>query len=341
MGCAWRDTVAVVVLAAAITVPISGQVTGMVVNATTNSPVSGVTLTLSSFRDGMTPVEETNSGPDGRFAFEKQLPAVSPDQPLAGAIRAEFEGIGYTKILESGALGEETQVTVYSVSESDLPAPAMRILIFEPSDSVLRVRDSYQFLNDSSAPVTYSSEDGTLRFHLPDGAQGQVDVMGTGPAGMPLRSTAMPAGGTGVYKVDFPLKPGTSRIDLTYTTPYEGVTELLVRAAYEGLLTRVVTPEGVEVAGEGLVSLGKEPRTNLLMYALPDAIENSLAISGTGRLSAPAASSQSPITVALPPISKELPWIIGLAIAILAIGFFHLWGLKLPEEHAKRNARGG
>ena len=84
------------------------------------------------------------------------------------------------------------------------------------------LRESFQFVNASSPPVTYSSAAGTLNFYLPPEAGGGVDVSGTGPAGMPLRSTALPAGPDNIYKVDFPLKPGENRIDLQYARALHG-----------------------------------------------------------------------------------------------------------------------
>ena len=315
--------------------PLSAQVKGSVTNATTGGPAAGVTLTLSSFRGGMTPVEETVSGADGRFEFTKQLPAVSREQPFAGAIRAEFEGIGYTEILSAESLGVDVQIAVYSTSSTDLPSPANRVMILEAGEGELRVRDGYQFLNDSSPPVTYSSEEGTLRFHLPGTADGEVDVSGMGPAGMPLRSTALPAGEPDTYKVDFPLKPGENRIDLTYTVPYEDGMEFTVRSAYPASVTRVGAPEGVEIAGEGVTGLGQEPTTRASIYVLPDAPEVALTVSGQGRLrtTSGAASGQSEISIQPAPIASELLWIVILAALIFGIGFFHLLGSKLPDGH--------
>lgn len=320
----------------AIATPLAAQVTGSVVNGTTGRPAAGATLTLSSFRGGMTPIEETVSGADGRFAFTKQLPSVSRDQPYAGAIRAEFEGIGYTEVLMSEALGQEVEVTVYTASAANLPSPSIRALILEPAAGELVVRDSYQFLTDSQPPVTYSSEDGTLRFHALGEPNQEIDVSCMGPAGMRLRNTALPAGEPGLYKVDFPLKPGRNQIDLTYAVPYEDGMQYSVRSAYPGQLTRVASPEGVQITGPGLTSLGIEPRSKLPLYEY-SASEIALTISGEGRLPAPAPSApsgQSEISIQPAPIASELAWIMVLAGLIFCIGFFHLLGSKLPEGHA-------
>ncbi len=340
-GAGWLAGWAVV---AAFAMPASGQVQGTVVNATTGQPAAGVDLTLSTFSGGMRPLEEVQSGADGRFAFTRNLPAVSRDQPFQGAIRAEYEGIGYTEILGSDSANDNIRITVYSVQSTEIPPPDVRVLLFQPDGEQLQVHELYQLVNDSDSPVTYSSEDGTLRFHLPSAAEGQVDVSGTGPAGMPLQSSALPAGDAGIYKVDFPLKPGDNRIDLSYSVPHEDGGEFTVRSLYPEMQTRVAAPEGVEISGEGLTPLGQEPTTRASTYLLSASGDVTLSIAGQGRLSSGASGSpsgQSEISIEPAPVAKELLWIIILAALILGTGYLHLLKSKLPTDRgAFRNGKG-
>ena len=307
--------------------PVSGAVSGTVRNGTTGARAPGVTLTLSSFLGGMTPVEETVTDSEGRFAFAKELPAVSAGQPFAGAIRAELDGINYTKILRADDALDNVAITVYSASAEGIAPPANRVLILEPGGEEMVVRESFQFFNDSNPPVTYSTEDGTLRFFLPEAAKGVVQVSGTGPAGMPLRSTALPAGEEGLYKVDFPLKPGESRIDLSYVVPHADGDRFALRSTYPDVATRVAAPEGVEIAGEGVALFGREPSTNAAIYSVPGASAGALlSVSGQGALrreSEPSPSSAE-ITIQPAPIAQELVWIGGLTALILGLGFVHL-----------------
>ena len=117
----------------------------------------------------MRPLEETVSGTDGAFSFDKELPAVGEGQQLAGSIRAELDGVNYTEILPVGAATRDVQVTVYSASAKPIPAPDARVVILEPGETEMIVREFYPFFNSSSPPVTYSSEAGTLRFFPPRG----------------------------------------------------------------------------------------------------------------------------------------------------------------------------
>lgn len=311
-------------------IPCTAGVEGTVRNATTGGPAAGVTLTLSTFEGGMRPLEETVSGTDGAFSFDKELPAVGEGQQLAGSIRAEHDGVNYTEILPVGAPTRDVQVTVYSASAESIPPPDGRIVILEPGETEMIVREIYPFVNNSSPPVTYSSEAGTLRFFLPEAAQGLVRVSGTGPAGMALPSTALPGEGADVYKVDFPLKPGENGIDLTYGLPYENGAEFTVRSMYPNLSARVAVPDGVRLEGSGITLVGREPTTNMAIYDLPDT--GPVAITVTRR-----PSSGSQISIEPAPIANELGWIAGLAVLILGLGFAHLLSSAAPRNGRVRS----
>lgn len=327
-----RRAAAAAAALACAALPAQAAVRGVVRNATTGAPAAGVALTLSSFRDGMTPLAETVSGSDGGFAFDRDLPAVGSGQPYAGAIRAEHDGIGYTEILASGAPLDSVQITVYSASAEGIPAPSARIVLLEPGEAEMIVREMYQLVNRSQPPVTYSSADGTLRFHLPGQAQGVVQVSGTGPAGMPLTSTALPTGEEGVYKVDFPLKPGENRIDLTYLLPHEDGAEHTLRSLHGGSTTRVAAPAGVSLAGPGVQSVGKAPSTDITLYTVPDEPQVTLAVTGRPAGGGDAAGASADISIQPAPIAAEFAWIAGLALLILAAGFLHLLASERPPS---------
>ena len=315
-------------------IPCAAGVEGTVRNATTGGPAAGVTLTLSSFEDGMTLLEETISGTDGAFSFDKELPAVAAGQQLAGSVRAEHDGVNYTEILPIGAAARHVLVTVYSASADAVPPPDGRAIILEPGETEMLVREVYSFSNNSSPPVTYSSESGTLRFFLPEAAQGQVRVSGTGPAGMSLPSTALPSETADVYKVDFPLKPGENMIQLTYVVPHENGAEFTVRSIYPTLGTRVAVTEGWSLEGSGISLSGRIPEPPMALYDVPDGGPVDIAV--TRR-----ASSSSQISIEPAPIANELGWIAGLAVLILGLGFAHLLASATPRSGKVRSGPEG
>ena len=72
-----------------------------------------------------------------------------------------------------------------------------------------------------------------------------------------------------IYAVDFPIKPGETRFDLTYTVavhapakPYAG------KVVTKDENTYLIAPNGVTLTGDGLNDLGAEPRTQAHIYGL-------------------------------------------------------------------------
>jgi uncharacterized membrane protein YgcG len=334
------------VVAIAVAIFILGQaqaqtpVGGIVMNATTGQPQPGVLVTLVGFAGGMSPVEEARSGPDGHFVFQKSLPEVPPNQPMKGMLRAEFDGASYSELIRAGMALNDLRISVYSVSSVNVPAPENRVMIFEPGTGEMVVNESFLYNNTSQPPRTFrDAEHGTLRFYLPAAAKGIVQVSLMGPAGMPLKSSADPTGESNIYKVDFPLKPGENRIDLSYVTPYGENTVFETRVLYPGLSTRIAAPAGVTITGDSLTQMGVEPRTQATLFEAPSDAPLQLTISGQGRLG-PAAGAETEsaggeggggsegggggLRIAPAPVAKELKWVLVLACGILGVGFFHL-----------------
>lgn len=334
-------------------------VKGTVVNRTTGQPAAGVALTLITFVGGMSPVEEVYSSADGAFAFQKEL-SRSTEQPMLGMVRAEYQGVPYSSLIRAGSAGDLT-VEVYSVEEEDLPAPDRHVVIFGPEESELVVNELFFFRNESDPPLAFRNPDrGTLRFYLPPQAGGEVSVQATGPAGMPLRSTAEPASSENTYKIDFPLKPGDNRIDLAYTVPHADGDGFAGKVLYDGLKTAVVAPKGVTLEGEELqqLSMPVEEHGQMSLFDAGDAREYRVeAIRGIGQLPPPdprasgGGGGSPPVQVAPAPIAEELIWLLALTAGILAVGFVYLYTAKLviapalpekdsaPRRKSTRNRR--
>jgi hypothetical protein len=168
------------------------------------------------------------------------------------------------------------------------------------------------------------------------------------PGGMPIRRAAEKTTRPNVYKIDFPIKPGQSRIDLAYTMPFTSPGEFESKVLYKGTPTRFVTAQGVTVAGAGVTNLGPGPQgSNAIIFGV-DSPEFKLAITGTGSLKGDSpdqggggdqsgGGGQS-ISQIMPKLfnlgSPNAPffetvssvkWIISLVIGILALGFTLLY----------------
>ena len=337
---------AVLLFAAASTASAQVPVAGTVYNETTGQPTGGVALTLVRFVGGMSPMEEALSGADGSFAFDKPLPS-SGGQPMLGMVWAEHDGVRYSTVVQRSASTTSLRVKVYSTDERNLPNPDAHVVIFEPGGSEMVVNESFIFNNVGTPPRAFRSpERGTVRFLLPPEAKGVVQVMTSGPAGVPVKGTAEPTGEENTYKVDSPIKPGENRVDITYLLPHASGDVFRGELLYDGVATRIAAPDGVVVEGEALRSLGQEPRTKATLYETPPVREYAVTVTGQGRLAPERAAGGGggegggegggggggTLRVAAAPIETELMWILALTGCIFAVGFYYLFTSRAQAQ---------
>ena len=318
--------------------PLTAAIRGKVVNATTGKPVPSAAVTLIKFggSQGMAPAAEMYTESDGGFSFDEKTLG-SGNSPVHAMLRAEYEGISYSKMIVPDSPLENVVVEVYSIAKGETLDPHMTALLFEPGDDRLVINQFFQFSNESDPPRTYSDPDnGTLRFELPPGSNGEVQVRTTGPAGMPLRSSARKTPESNVYMVDCPLKPGDNLIELTYSFPYESGEPHFGRVLYKGLETRFVVPEGVTLEADDVNLIGNEPQTQASIYRYEGAPEFSIRLRGQGALSEDTpggGGGGTEITIAPALVAKELPWIFAVTGIILALGFYNLLVSRVSRDN--------
>ncbi len=314
----------------------NAEVSGRVVNRTTGEPAAGIPVTLIQMDVSMDPVAEVFTNNAGEFSFDHDL-TNSAGQRTFGMLRAEHLSVNYSHPLPPMQGLDGIEIEIFDSSTSTMP-PTGRILVLEPGPNEVVVNESYLFNNTTQPPITYRNpSSGSLRFYLPESSKGIVQVQGTGPAGMPLNSSADPTDEPGVYQVDFPIRPGSNRIALTYVVerPPEG--ELFrLPSLYPNVMTRVAAPQGVEISGDRLESLGVEPTTQSQVYEVSGSADIEIMIAGAGilpRRNAPAAEagggSPNQISVQPAPIAEEIWWILGAVLSILAIGYYNLQTSKV------------
>lgn len=314
-----------------------GAIEGVVQNGTTGRAESGVAVTLIKLEQAMEPAASTKSDAAGKFRF---------DQNVSGAplmLRAEFEGVTYNQMIPPGSRTGDVRLTVYRAARATATAgvPEQHVMLFEPSGTEMIVNESFLYRNQAQPPVTYvNNEQGTLRFYLPAGAKGIVQVSAAGPGGVPVRGTAEKTGEPDIYKVSFPIKPGESRIDLTYLVPHQPGAEFAGKTLYPGVLTRIAAPSGVTLSGEGLESMGQEPQSKASIFNIGSGASFRVTIAGEGRLArAPEGGEGSggeSISIIPAAVEKQFWLIIGFAAAILGLGFYGLYTAREGDEPRPR-----
>jgi hypothetical protein len=310
-------------LALLASLPALAAVDGTVVNKTTGKPAAGATVRLTALQQGvMKPLGRTETGADGSFKF---------DVPAEGMflVQANWQGVQYSQNLPPNAPKNGIEMVVYDVKPKlDAAKPAQHIVFLESDGQNLIVTEMIIYENTSQT-TWYDAKRGTARFFLPPGIKpGAVKTNVTAPGGLPLERELTAAGEAGVYSIDYPVKPGESRFEVSYVAPKPA--EFAGRILERGVPARLVVPSGMEATGDDLQSLGKEPQSGASIYELKKAVFQ-VAVAGTGSLRAQNnaegqqdqqdADGPRVESIAPPGYDRNMLKVLALTLAILALGF--------------------
>ena len=313
----WKRPTALCFLLCALNA--SAAVDGIVVNQTTGKPQANATVTLYRVTaEGPESLESVKSTADGKF--------VIPKDPSPGAphlLQAAFDGVVYNKMLPPGMPATDLTLNVYTSSTQRGAVKIMQhMILLEPSATELSVRESYFYKNDGKTTWN-DSERGNLRFEIPAGSRGNVEVNATAPQGMPIRRAPEKTNEPGVMKVDFPVKPGETRIDLTYKVDFKSPGKFSGRTLEKAESTMMAIPAGVEVKGEGIEDRGKEPSTSASIFSVIGD-KFTVEMNGTGELDNGARKNEEDgpsIEVSPARVMERKYYVFGVAGAILLLSF--------------------
>ncbi len=184
---------------------------------------------------------------------------------------------------------------------------------------------------------------GTLHFYLPPDAASKLQINATAPGGMPVAAPVSKSSQPNVYKTDFPVKPGETRFDLTYTFPYTIGDQLEGKVATKDENTYLIVPNGITLTAEHVNDLGVEPRTQAHIYGLDgNFVQHSANWRGDcragrgGRRRANGQQDQESgpqIAPILPRIYTQVKPILAIALGILGLGFALLYR---KEAHGRQ-----
>src|SRR5579871_51737 len=229
-------------------------VDGTVFNATTGKPQAGVTVNLvQPGAGGMQQLATIKSDAEGKFNIDKSFP------PGPALIQADYQGATYTLILPPGGPTNGVRVNIYNATTDPAAAKVdQRMLVIEPSAAALNVTETLLLKNETNTTFQDAAK-GSAQVYLPGPSEGKARVTINPPEGMPLQRPAEKTAQANVYKINYPVRPGETRIDVTYSLPPSDTfsSELI----HPGETTRIVTPPTVTLEGAGIESLGQEPQT--------------------------------------------------------------------------------
>jgi len=336
-----------VLLAASL--PVAAAIEGTVINKTTGKPQPGVTVAFTKLtQQGMAPGGSTKSDASGKFKLE------DADAQGAHLVQATYAGVTYNVQLGAGSAAQGVEIPVYESSAAPVKTTVdQHMILVETNGSELVINETLIYKNDSTTTWANPAS-GTLRFAVPEGVGEQLRVRATAPGGLPVdRTPRAEQRQRGVYRVDFPVKPGETRFDISYKFAVADPIVFKNKILHPEGSVRLVVPEGMTAKGDNIVSLGKEPSTRAEIFDVKER-EFSVTLAGTGTLRSMEATQREEdgprIEQIAPRIYDRLPLILVFAFGILALAFavnFQKGGQRavaappaaaVPERRGKRKA---
>jgi hypothetical protein len=201
------------ILAIAATGPaLAATVTGKVTNKTNNKPAVGDDVVLIGFSQRMQEMGRTKTDATGHYSLD------IPDSGMH-LIRVDHQKAAYFEPAPQGTTNVDVNVfdVAPKVAGVSNEADVMRI---EAGPQGMRVIENFFVKNESNPPRTQFSKE-AYPIYLPPDAKIEASAA-MGPGGMPVSSSPVPTGEPGRYAFVFPVRPGETRFQISYTLPYNG-----------------------------------------------------------------------------------------------------------------------
>jgi hypothetical protein len=205
-------SLALLLIPSTIPSALAATITGTVTNGTTNKPSDGDDVILISLQQRMQEAARTKTDAHGHYSINV------PDQGMH-LIRVDHEKASYFQPAPPNT--STVDVTVFDVAAT-VPgiSTEANVIRVETDPQGLHVTQSYFVKNDSSPPRTQFSSR-SYEIYLPPDAKVE-GAAAMGPGGMPVASSPAPMGEKGHYAYLFPLRPGETQFQVTYSLPYTG-----------------------------------------------------------------------------------------------------------------------
>jgi hypothetical protein len=337
LACRRAEGAGAVCILLLLALPAAAQINGVIINQTTGQPQSNAAVTLTRMTaTGPQNVGETKTGPDGKFAFNDSVQGPT-------LVRAAWDGVTYNKVLPPGTPSTNLTVDVYQSSKAAGDAKVSKhMILFEPGGGQISVNETILYSNGGKTSWN-DPANGTLHFYLPQGAASKLQINATAPGGMPVPAPVTKSAQPNVYKTDFPVKPGETRFDLTYSFPYKIGDQLEGKVVTKDENTYLIVPNGITLTAEHVNDLGIEPRTQAHIYGFNGTSYNirltGAEVAGPADAAAGAANGQQDqesgpqIAPILPRIYTQVKPILAIALGILGLGFALLYR---KEAHGRQ-----
>jgi hypothetical protein len=257
----------------------AGVITGTITNGTNNKPSAGDTIAAINMAQSMDEIAHATSNASGVFHI---------DVPDDGQIllHVTHRGADYFKSVNPGTKSTDIEVYDSAAKIAGITGEALVLRIeTDSSGKILNVSENF-FVQNATTPPRTEFGGNTFDFYLPANAQ-VTQSLASSPGGLPTNGklTTIDAA-AGHFAFVFPIRPGETRFQVTYTLPYSGNQAYSLKLSIPTGDVAVMLPKTMQFASSApFQSISPDP--NSLSY---DAHQPAFAqpldfsISGSGQL---------------------------------------------------------
>jgi hypothetical protein len=329
---------------------LAAAITGTVTNGTNNKPSAGDDVILISLQQRMQEAGRTKTDAHGHYSIDV------PDQGMH-LIRVDHEKASYFQPAPPGTSNVDVQVFDVAATVPGITTEA-NVIRVETDPAGLHVTQSYFVKNDSTPPRTQFSSR-SYEIYLPPDAKVE-GAAAMGPGGMPVASSPAAMGEKGHYAYLFPLRPGETQFQVTYSQPYTGSAKFTPKLAAPADNVVVMVPKSMtftpdpstpyqpindDINAQTFVAKNVSPSQALGFSvsgsgALPRDVQTAQAGKGQPGAPAPADDNRPGIGLGNPidtpdPLSKYKWWILsGVGLLLVIAAAFFLRRAPHQEEDA-------
>jgi hypothetical protein len=272
---------AALIAAAALPISLSAAtISGIVTDRTTNKPAAGDTAVLLDLQQGMTESARTTIDAKGHYSFNV------PDSTGMHLVQVEHQKASYY-----GPVPPNTTTVNIDVFDVAPKVDGLRLYAdvsrIETDPQGLSFTESWFIRNESKPPKTQLSAK-SFEFYLPDNAILE-GATATGPGGMAVSTSPVPAGDKNHYAFIFPLRPGETRFQVGYRLAYTGSAKLQMRVTLPSENVAIMLPKSMTFdGGSSFQALGGDAsgpgtQTYLATNVKPDT-PVTFTVSGSGSM---------------------------------------------------------
>jgi hypothetical protein len=224
-------------------------INGRVVNGTTGDENLSIGVTLLNPSEGMEPVAEMQTVA-GKFTFD----GLDGDVPIY-LLRVDYLDVLYTQMVRpSGSGAVDATVSVYDTTSSweGIHVLVPHLAAMADPDN-LEIETLYEIHNHVDPPRTITGMDAQLRIYIPED---KIEILRSfvSHEEVPIDRFPVPTDSPGVYRIDYPIRPGETKVGISYSVPYPNKTYSLsykLNSDIEGMTLYAVNP-GMKFTSETL-----------------------------------------------------------------------------------------